>query len=151
MGVAYDDELWDVLAEIENDLKEHLYSANDREYRELEKKLERPKKKRRFKMSKEYSIPLLPLLIAGYFILGIGDDDEDVSETVEPKTDNKEIVEQVKQKADETVEKFKPVIEEAKKQFLEDEKDEPEKIVKKDSSDPYAQDSDRYGSTDDKW
>ena len=112
---------------------------------------------RRFrKMSKsEFSIPLIPLLIAGYFIFG-GDDDEDTTEVNSVVDEKPAITEQVKEVANDTafkkVWRVNRVIQEAKNQFLEDTKEETETVVVKDnSSDPYAQDDDRYEPIDNKW
>lgn len=96
------------------------------------------------KMSKEFSIPIIPLLVVGWLLFG-GDDEEktEVTDTEKPA-----IVDQVKEIASDAIDKVQPMIEEAKTKLETDKKVVAEKP--KGGGDPYATD-DKYGSTDDKW
>ena len=109
------------------------------------------------KMSKEFSIPVLPIIL--FLIwdpLGFFDDDED--KQVKDTTSNTEIVEQVKEVANDTVTRTLNVVEKAKKQYLDD-KSVPFGPPKhkaasngNESGDPFDYDTDDlYGNTESKY
>jgi hypothetical protein len=104
------------------------------------------------KMSKEFSIPILPLLVVGYLLFG-GDDDEDTTKEVKDTSKPvKQVVEQVKTVANDAVEALKPVVEKAKTEFAKDNKEPKPASNGNQSGDPFDyKTDDLYGNTDSKY
>ena len=105
------------------------------------------------KMSKEFSIPIIPLLVVGYLLFG-GDDDEDTTKEVKDTSKPvKEVVEQVKTVANDAVEALKPVVEKAKTEFANDNKSRPKAASNgNQSGDPFDyKTDDLYGDTNSKY
>jgi hypothetical protein len=142
----------------DGDWKEGINKGNIKDKRNLgvlatERKLKGlvPLGRRIRKMSKEFSIPIIPLLVVGWLLFG-GDDDEDTTEVKDTSKPVREVVEQVKNVANDAAEALKPVIEKAKTEFAKDNKESKPASNGNQSGDPFDyKTDDLYGNTDSKY